>query len=323
MIPVVQSFQELAALWPSQKIALAFGVFDGVHIGHQKLIQSLKDFASANSCKVVVATFEPNPIEVLAPDKAPQRIVSALYKAQLLKRYGVDACIEIPFDEDISKMLAEEFLEQCIFNTSLNIKAISVGSKWRFGFRAQGNVALLKTYRSYYGFELLDQQEIAHDKGTEDKVSSTDIRAYIESGDLVSAKRCLGRGYAIYGVVEKGLGFATAEFTYPTANIKPCSKLTLTHGVYLSKAKIYTGDDAGKVYPAISYIGKSPTLHEREIIIETHLYGYKGSLYHEQLEVEFLQKLRDEQVFSSRESLHNQILADINKGSQQHHLTVK
>ncbi len=288
------------------RISLAIGVFDGVHIGHQLLLDRLKTMADQHNAAPVVLTFFPHPRKILFPDEPLSLLVSNQKKIELIASMNIKAVVTLPFSKEFSELSADEFLDDCLFSPGIEITAICVGSKWRFGRGGEGNADTIHQYADKHGFEFDPVDEFFLDGQT---VSSTVIRRAISGGGLDAAAKMLGRNYSLSGVVTHGAFDGTSVLDCPTANISISDGITPPKGVYAGQAKL-----DNKEYPAAISVGTSPTFSDKsrsESDVEIHILNFSGNLYGKKLEVEFLQYIREERCYSSPEELKKQIEKDI------------
>jgi riboflavin kinase/FMN adenylyltransferase len=265
---------------------VAIGTFDGVHLGHQAVI------AGSDT----VLTFEPHPLEILAPEKLPKLIMPFSVKRDVIAGLGVEELVVIPFDDAFAHQSAEEFIEEILIER-LGATKVSIGENFRFGAEARGDAALLAS-RAEFATRVLPMVEIDHDT-----VSSSRIRAQIVAGEMHDARRCLGAPYMFEGTVVKGEQRGR-ELGFPTANQVPGERLVSPgHGVYAAFAN--------GVAAAVN-VGVRPTFDTKlGELIETYLIDWSGDLYGQILRVAFVEKLRDELRFDSAEALIEQMQTDV------------
>lgn len=288
------------------RISVAFGVFDGVHLGHQHLVGRLIAMAERTGAEPVVITFYPHPREILAPDEPVLLLVSRNKKIKLLSCLGVKAVVTLPFTEDFASLTAEMFLDDCLFAPGIEITGICVGSEWRFGRNGEGSIATVKHYAEMHKFDFDPVEELVIDGVI---VSSTAIRRAVSGGDLSEAKKMLGRNYSLGGVVVSGDSVGTSMLSCPTANISVSHGIIPPDGVYAGYA-IFDG----KRFSAAISVGTSPTFSEkkrRSSDIEIHLLDFDGDLYGKELETEFVEYIREERCYPSGEALKRQVAEDI------------
>lgn len=284
------------------KIAVVLGTFDGVHLGHQKIISRAVELAKITGGTSVVFTFSNHPLSIVAPNRCPQQISTSEYKAELLAALGVDVLLNIPFTHDFAKMSPEEFLSQLA--QKLNPKYVVVGPNYSFGYKSAGTPELLKSAEQRYGFkaEIMEAFDI---DGT--IISSTLIRQLIREGKVADAAKILGRPFKLSGKVIKGEQRGRT-LGYPTANLAVIPDLVApADGVYA--VRVHT---SLAVYGGIANIGTNPTFNGRDRHIEVYLFNYKGDLYGKTIGIEFFEYIRGEKTFLSVDQLIDQIRRDIN-----------
>jgi len=290
------------------KISVAFGVFDGVHLGHIKLIKKLVEASKNNGSEPVVITFYPHPREVLSPNDSPLLLVAREKKIALLSELGVKAVVTLPFTKEFSQLSAAEFLDDCLFAPDVSICTICVGSKWLFGKKGRGNADIIKSYADVHSFEFEPVCELLLD---DKKVSSTAIRRAVSGGLLGEAKKMLGRNYSLQGEVSSGYAIGREVLSCPTANISIQHGIIPPNGVYAGYAIC-----ENKRYQAAISVGVSPTFvgkFRKVSDIEVHLLDFNGDLYGKSLEAEFVEYIREERSFASGEALKVQVGKDIKK----------
>ncbi len=291
------------------RVCLAIGVFDGVHRGHQLLLEKLRQMAIRTNSVPVALTFYPHPRAVLAPERAPALLMPPYKRIEMLHNYGANAVVTISFSTVFASQTPEEFIRNCLHSPRIEIKGICVGSKWRFGAGGKGNIDLLRNFAQKGHFEFCSVPELIVN-GIE--VSSTAIRRSIASGRLDDTNMMLGRPYCLCGVVESGHKIAGRELNYPTANLKLNYGILPPDGVYAACAHI-----GGKNIAAAVNIGVSPTYtrqgNDSPRRVEVHIIEFNDNIYHRSLEVELLSYLREERCFSSPLELKRQIKQDIKR----------
>ncbi len=290
-----------------QNTVFGIGVFDGVHLGHRKLLCELG--AMAERCGAVPAalTFSPHPRAVLYPANPPKLLVPLDERIRLLRQYGAESVSVIRFTPQFAGLQPEEFLNN-LLNSYSGVKGICVGANWRFGNKAAGDMDFLADYCRRRGLELAGVSEL-HIDGI--PVSSSTIRRMVAAGKLSAAARLLGRPYTLCGVVDAGYHVAGSVLNCPTANLKTPQKVLPPDGVYAVKATV--GNDSTG-YPAVANIGFSPTFGRNDTRrIEVHLLDFDGNLYGQELTVEPLRYLRPERSFAGAAQLRSQIMQDISE----------
>jgi riboflavin kinase/FMN adenylyltransferase len=284
-------------------VALAIGVFDGLHLGHQEVIRAAQEHARQHEGTAVVMSFEPHPLAVLRPEAVPPRLCGPAYRQVLLERLGIDCMLLCPFDENTAATPADLFVDTLV-RAGRPLGCISVGYGWTFGKNRAGNIHRLMEAGERQGFAVYGVPPVRVDGAV---VSSTLIREAVMSGDLLAASRLLGRNYALYGQVQRGRQLAR-QLGFPTANLMPEAELLPPLGVYAARVKL-----ANCMMPAIANLGVRPTVEEGVVqpSLEVHLLDWSGDLYGQSLEVFLADFIRPEQKFRDVEELQKQVLADI------------
>jgi riboflavin kinase/FMN adenylyltransferase len=288
-----------------RKVCLAIGVFDGVHLGHQQVIRQTISDARQHEAIAVALTFDRHPSSVVAPERAPALIYSLPQKLRAIESLGVDATLLIEFTENFSRKTGEEFVRELIQGFGA-IHSVCVGSAFTFGHKRSGNVELLRKLGAEFKFHVHGLAALALDGET---VSSTRIRNCIRAGDLDSASQMLGRSYAIAGKVIEGDRLGRTLGT-PTANVDVTGLVLPPNGVYAVHAAVKE-----RSYRAVANLGVRPTLQnpQPQQRFEVHLVDFTGDLYGQEMEVAFVEKIREEQKFASLDALKLQIAEDIEK----------
>ena len=288
---VLHGLKELSDF--DRSFGLALGVFDGVHLGHQAVIEAARGAGALG-----VLTFDPHPVQVLAPNHAPRRILSSLdQKKRLLSGLGVDFLVIIEFSPEFAAREARKFADD-LFATG--VKKLSAGDDWSFGRGREGNMQRLREWGSESGVEVLEVSAILQD-GL--RISSTRIRKCLQEEDLDSVATMLGRHYSVLGTVVRGRQLGRT-IGFPTANVVVADEVLPPNGVYVVE---------GNGVPGVANIGTRPTVDDsRGRSLEVHLFTDDLPMdYDWELEVGFLRKIRDEQKFESLEELRKQIECDV------------
>ncbi|WP_333784617.1 bifunctional riboflavin kinase/FAD synthetase [Thermocrinis sp.] len=278
--------------------AITVGVFDGVHLGHRYLIERLVENAKKRNLKSCVLSFYPHPSKTLSPSQQPCELTDPLERAERILRLGVDVVVYIHFDKEFSKVKAEDFLRNIIYER-LKCKYLLVGYDWRFGYKKEGEVELAKEFGQRLGFEV-ETAEPFYKNGH--LISSTYIRRLLHSGRLEEAFEYLGERYFIRRKVVRGSGRGSV-LGYPTANLGGTENLCLKEGVYAVKVE--------DQYLGVANYGYRPTFDGRTKVLEVHLLDFRGNLRGKKIKVEFLSFIREERKFPSKEELLKQIEKDI------------
>jgi riboflavin kinase/FMN adenylyltransferase len=286
----------------TQPVALTIGNFDGVHLGHQALLNQLKAAAGARGLPTAVVIFEPHPREFFTPDTAPARLSSLREKLELFERFGIDRVQVCRFDARLAQMTATDFIQA--LHQKLNAKFVLIGDDFRFGSGRVGDFALMEKIGEQQGFEVQAVQSVTHD-GV--RISSTAVRAALAAGQMRRVHDYLGRTYSISGRVVHGDGVGR-KLGYPTANIQIKHNRPPLSGIFVVEAH---AEGLG-VLRGVASLGVRPTLkHQARPILEVHLFEFKQDIYGKRLRVEFLQKRRDEQKFPDVGALTRQIALDV------------
>ena len=283
----------------------AIGIFDGMHIGHKRVVNRVLRAYGAGRDRVVV-TFDPHPRNVLNPKKTLQRIMSLEHRLHILRKMGVDAVIVVRFSEHIARMSPEEFVRKIIIG-GIGARTVYVGDNFHFGKKKKGSIKTFREIGKLCGVDVHSVQPIRKNNRI---ISSTWVRRLVSAGKLVEAEALLRRPVSVLGTVvggdERGrtLGF-------PTANIDPHHEVIPPPGVYAVKLDINE-----RIYDGVLNIGFKPTFYGRKLKkrkephIEVHVFDFKGNLYGLALEIFFIEKLRNEKKFRNEEALKDQIQAD-------------
>ncbi|MDA3798147.1 MAG: bifunctional riboflavin kinase/FAD synthetase [Kiritimatiellae bacterium] len=283
----------------SSPVVMAVGFFDGVHLGHKKVIKNALELAGQHNAKTYVLTFRKHPLSIIAPEIAPPMLNSNHYKLKLLNDLGVSGCVEIDFTSETAKIPAEEFVDKLKSVTPPLVGIVS-GNNWRFGHKGQGTPKLLEKCN------LWDIRNIDHTIYKDEPISSTRIRKAVIEGNLEEAKDMLGRPFSIEEQVVTGKKLGR-KIGFPTANFKIHNGALPPYGIYAVKAKY-----DGETYNGVINIGLRPTLEDNEPPnLELHILDFNKNIYGENIEIAFIQKIRDEQKFDNLEDLKIQIAKDI------------
>lgn len=281
--------------------AVAIGNFDGVHLGHARIIERLIGRARTVGGPAVVFTFDPHPVRILRPQHAPPPLTWTDRKAFLLHELGVDYIIAYPTDEALLALSARQFFDH-IVRRRLDAQALVEGPNFYFGHNREGDVKLLGKFAAEAGLSLdvVDPVVVAGDI-----VSSSRIRKLIAAGNVDDARRMLTQPYRIRGMVAHGAGRG-AKIGFPTANVEAIDTLLPAAGVYAG-----IGEVAQSTWPAAINIGPNPTFGEHALKVEVHLIGCDEQVYGQPLEVDFVSRIRDVQTFSGVDALKAQLERDV------------
>ena len=279
------------------------GMFDGVHLGHQKIINRLKEVALEHDGETVLLTFYPHPRMVLFPDDNDLELINTQdEKIALLEKQGIDHLIIYPFTKEFSRLSSLEFVRNILVN-SIKTKKLVIGYNHHFGRNREGTFEHLKEFGPLYGFEV---EEIPAKDVDNVDVSSTKIRNALKSGDIATASTFLNDYFSVTGKVIKGLQLGR-ELGYPTANIiiDDKNKIVPADGIYAVKVK-----HNNNLYKGMLSIGNNPTVKGKGRSIEVNIFDFDATIYNEEITIYFVDKLRDELKFNSLEELKIQLEKD-------------
>ena len=287
----------------SMPVGIGLGNFDGLHVGHMTLIEALIKECRENGLYSMIYTFTKHPENILRKKLFTPLLTTALKKIELLSQTGLDYIYFDEFDEDFSRMKPDEFVKKVLIDR-FGIKIAVAGFDYRFGYRGQGDAALLEELGREHGFKVIVIPPVKVD---DEVVSSTLIRSCIAKGDLEKAFRLLGRHYSITGRVVEGRHIGTT-LGFPTANIEPEEHVVIPHkGVYITKTLV-----DGIILNSVTNVGLNPTAGRLDkTAIETHILDFSGDLYGKNIEVFFIARIRDEKKFRGVEELVRQIKKDV------------
>ena len=286
---------------PFQESIVTVGVFDGLHIGHQAVIQQVLIQAKKFNIASFVLTFDPPPLAFLAPERCPPALTTLPKKIEILEQLGVDAVVFARFDAYLQQMDPSTFVQQILLQR-LHARQVIVGYDWQFGKGRSGNAEALKELGDQYQFDVMIVGPIQiHGK----PVHSTRVREAIAGSNLDLASELLGRPYSITGEVVKGEGRGR-QIGFPTANIDTGNQMLPPSGVYAVQVKL-----EGCMFAGVLNMGTRPTFDGEKFQIETHLFDFEKMIYEKKIEISFIEKIRAEQRFPNPEMLVNQIKQDV------------
>jgi len=280
--------------------AVALGVFDGVHLGHRAILGLAVSHASAAGMQSIACTFDPHPLEVLQPGRAPLPITTLDERLALIEGCGLDLAVVLPFTRELASMEPEAFVTDVLV-TRLGARDVVVGFNHRFGRGARGDAAMLRSLGERLGFRTHVAEPLVVDGVA---VSSTEIRAALQRGDLAMAGRLLGRAYTLSGSIAHGAGRGRT-LGFPTANIVPTRPVLVAPGVYACAAEV-----AGRKERSVVNVGVRPTFGETALAVEAYLLDFVGGLYGQTMTLTFVSRIREERRFPSVDALKTQIEAD-------------
>ncbi len=288
------------------------GNFDGVHLGHQAVLNALTTRARAAGVPSLVITFEPQPMEFFLPDQAPARLTRLREKLEAIACCGIDRVLLIRFNAAFASIDASAFVRGVLVE-KLGIQHLYVGDDFRFGQNRAGDFALLRAMGHEHGFGVESLGTVADE---DERISSTRIRQALQDGDLAHAERCLGRRYRICGRVAHGHKRGRT-IGFPTMNVALLRRSTPLRGVFAVSAL----GVADAPLPGVANIGNRPTLKgDNRFLLEVHLLDFAGELYGRHVEVDFIERIRDEHKFESFDALRAQIGRDVQRARAIHRL---
>ncbi len=296
-------YQQLTDFHPPHFSVVTSGTFDGVHLGHQKILRRLQELASSKQGETVLLTYWPHPRLILQPQDKSLRLLSTLSeKVKLLEEMGIDHLIILPFTEELSQMSSAEFI-QTILVEKIQTKTLVIGYDHKFGKNREGSFEYLQSHSHLFGFAI---EEISRQDVDDLGVLSTKIRTALAQGDISTANKYLGRPYDLSGQVVTGQQIGRS-LGFPTANIQIADdyKLLPRDGAYAVLAEVNSIQ-----YKAILNIGDRPTVDGEKKTIEAHLIDFEGDLYGQDLRIYFQEFLREEKKFESLDALKNQLVVD-------------
>ena len=285
--------------------ALAIGNFDGVHRGHQALLQAAREAAGSNGRAGVIA-FEPHPREFFQPDKPHFRLTSLPRKLELIEMAGMDVAVVLRFDAALAGLTAETFIA-CVLVNSLQVAHVVVGYDFRFGRGRIGDPETLQRAGRAHGFGVTVVAQVAE---AGEVFSSSAVRAELAQGDVAGAAEMLGHWWRVSGKVVSGAKRGTG-LGFPTANITLPPSTALAHGIYAVRVIV-----GGVAYPGAAYLGTRPTFDNGAPVLEVFLFDFEGELYGQEIAVDFIGHIRGDRRFESTEALVAQMQADCNRARE-------
>ena len=286
---------------------LALGNFDGLHRGHQKIVERIRRSAADRGATALVLTFDPHPPRVVRPDKAPPLLMTMPQKVAALEKAGLHGVAVVRFTEAFSRLSPEQFVRQVLVDW-LRVSEVWVGADFLFGHERAGTFSVLRSLGTQYGFRA---EKIDPVRYKEFVVSSTRIRRLVAEGRVDEAGALLGHHYAIDGTITAGAGRGRT-LGFPTANLSTDNELVPPTGVYATTAELH-----GTRWPAVTNIGVRPTFEAAgAVTVETHILGLQADVYGARLGLSFIQRLRDERKFPDVDALREQIAADVRRAGR-------
>jgi riboflavin kinase/FMN adenylyltransferase len=280
---------------------ITLGNFDGVHLGHQKIFKAVKAEARRIDGEAIVFTFDPHPLQVLAPQRCPPPITPFKKKLMLVEMVGIDVIIVATFDIDLANIMPKAFVKRILVD-KIGAKKILVGYNYYFGKDRKGNVDMLIRLGQQFGFEVKVIEAL---KVNNTPVSSSKIREFIQGGEMRQAAQLLGRNYRLIGKVIWGTGRGK-KLGCPTANLEIPNSLYPKTGVYAVEAIV-----GNKTYPGVANVGYNPTFGQNPLSVEVHILDFTRDIYGDEIQLIFFERIRDEQAFEDPDSLARQMRKDI------------
>lgn len=302
---IAHSEAEWAALFgePSKPTVVTVGNFDGVHLGHQRILGTIHELARQADCKSAVLTFFPHPARVLRPAEAPPLLMTLDQRLDAIRQLGIDAALVLRFDMQLAAVAPEDFARRFLVDT-LHARTVLVGGDFRFGHQHAGDVKMLAQLGQRWNFDVKTLPPVIKDGIV---VSSTAIRGALREGRVEDARNLLGRPYALAGEIRTGTGQGR-KLIVPTLNLSTHQEMLPKNGVYATEVTV-----AGKTHRAATNVGFRPTFDGAHTTIESHLFDFDENLTSGKMEVHFWTRLRDEQKFSGPDALRRQVLKDIDE----------
>ncbi len=280
---------------------LTIGNFDGVHLGHQAILNRVKALAERYQAPAGIMIFEPQPREFFAPQNAPGRLSRLRDKVVLLQEQGIDYVLCVPFNNRLRNLDANAFCQQ-VLHDGLGVKHLVVGDDFRFGCDRHGDFHYLEKFGAMHGFDVENTSSILNVEGL--RISSTLVRQHLQQGDMVSAEAALGHAITMSGRVVGGQKLAR-RLGFPTANVYLKGTAPALSGVYAVTVPVN-----GQFYEGVANIGVRPTVEGKTPILEVHLFNFTGDLYDQYIEVTFRHFIRSERKMNGLEELEKQIQCD-------------
>jgi riboflavin kinase/FMN adenylyltransferase len=288
--------------------AVTIGNFDGIHIGHRKILDTTRARAGELGCQAAVLIFDPHPMKVVAPERAPLLLTRPAERLRRFEELGMDAAVVLRFSEETARLSPEEFVADVLV-AKLHCRAVVVGDNFRFGHRQRGDFTLLAALGKQYGFEA---QAVGSVAVGGQPASSSRVRDLARRGEMALARRVLGRPFSLEGPIVSGHGIG-AKQTVPTLNLDPETELLPAQGVYVTETR---HPHSGRCWPSVTNIGSRPTFDGTGLHVETYLLSKLEGVSPERIELLFHRRLRDEKKFSSPEELRQQILVDAGRAER-------
>ena len=279
---------------------VTIGNFDGVHLAHQTLLRRVVEVARQQQRRAAAITFEPHPIKILSPDRAPKLLTPLERKIELIAATGIDPVVVLPFTRELARQSPLEFIRHVLVSP-LNAASVHVGPNFRFGYRQSGDTEILQELGRQEGFRV---EVVPMLRVRSDRVSSTRIRELLTEGRVHKANRLLGRAFSCRGPIVAGMGVGR-KHTVPTLNLAPIEEQLPKVGVYVTQTVL-----SGTRHDSVTNVGFKPTFGDHRLTVETYLLNFSGQADELDMEIEFLYRLRDEMKFQNPAILKVQIQED-------------
>ncbi len=301
---IVRSLRQLQS--PPPAAVVTIGNFDGVHLGHREIFRRVVDEARRRQGTATVITFEPHPLRLLAPHKAPPRINTPAEKVRLIRASGIDLLVVLPFTRRLAALSAADFVDSILVG-KLGTTRLVIGYDYAFGYRREGNAEFLAAAAKTHDFTL---EVLGPLRADGEIYSSTRIRQTLLAGDVAGVVEVLGRHFTLDGRVVSGVGRGR-QLGFPTANLQTAKELLPMPGVYAVKVRL-----GRRLYDAVANLGFRPTFADGGESMEIHLLDFSADLYGKRLRVYFIERLRGERRFASAAELSAAIGADIDRARE-------
>jgi riboflavin kinase / FMN adenylyltransferase len=308
---VVRNLSELRE--PIHKSAVTIGNFDGIHLAHRVLLHRVVRSAHELGGTSVVVTFDPHPAQILAPECAPKILTPIALKTRLIEQEGIDLLVVLRFNRELSLLSPKEFANSILVE-KLRAAAVHVGLNFRFGHQRAGDIAVLAELGRQGGFQV---ETLPMIKVRGHRVSSSQVRHFLSEGRVEIAGRMLGRPYSIRGAIAAGEGVGHKQ-TVPTLNLGPVEQQLPKTGVYITLNRM-----RGTPYDSVTNVGHKPTFGLHHLTVESFLLDFHGEIKAEEMEIEFLHRLRDEIKFPNAAALKQQIQQDVHRSLKFFRLTTR
>ena len=298
---VVRDLSELRE--PLHTSAVTIGNFDGIHLAHRELLHRVVRSARELGGTSVVVTFDPHPGRILAPERAPKILTPLAMKTRLIQQQSIDILAILRFDRELSRLTPAEFARSILVE-KLRAATVHVGSNFRFGHQRAGDTDVLAELGREGGFRV---ETLPMIKIRGHRISSSQVRRFLSEGHVEIADRMLGRPYAVRGAIASGEGVGHKQ-TVPTLNLGPVEQQLPKNGVYITRTWL-----GGKLHDSVTNVGHKPTFGHHRLTVESFLLDFHGEVKAEEMEIQFLHRLRNEIKFPNAETLKQQIQQDVQR----------